>query len=76
MECRDTWCDSGRLGAELFPRVQKVDKVQSVQVSLETGIACVEVEADTQMDALDLLPNLFQALQAVGFQAEIHFGDE
>jgi hypothetical protein len=55
--------------------VQEADVVLSVlKVELDTGIASVTVEADSQFDALDKVPIIIEAVQ-VGFEATPYFGD-
>jgi hypothetical protein len=50
-----------------------VDSV--AQISLETGIAAVNVEADTHFHAIDLLPELVNAINQAGFEASPYFGE-
>lgn len=54
--------------------MQKIEKVILAEVNLDSGIACVEVEGETQMAVLDLVPSMLEALKKIGFQAEPHFG--
>ena len=46
--------------------------VTAVSVSLEGGMAAVEVEAGSLMDALERLPGLVAVVQGLGFEAEPH----
>ena len=57
--------------------MQGVNVVDSVKdVNLQTGIAAVNVEADTQYDAVDMLPQLVEAVTQAGYRAEPYFGDQ
>eukprot|EP01025_Chloroclados_australasicus_P059101 TRINITY_DN7461_c0_g1_i1.p1 TRINITY_DN7461_c0_g1~~TRINITY_DN7461_c0_g1_i1.p1 ORF type:complete len:162 (-),score=13.59 TRINITY_DN7461_c0_g1_i1:233-718(-) len=51
----------------------KVDSV--LDVSLDTGVASVNVDCEDQMAALQALPALLDAVKKVGFEAEPYFGD-
>jgi hypothetical protein len=42
-------------------------------VDLEKGVATVQVDADSQIDALKALEPLAEAIKALGFDAEPHF---
>ena len=50
-----------------------MEHVRAVSVSLDTKLASVEVQAPSQIDALQMLPNLLQAVKDLGFEAEPHF---
>ncbi len=47
-----------------------------VHVDLEKGIASVQVEAASQIDAFNALPQMVETVVGLGFQAEPHFGSE
>lgn len=53
--------------------IQKMDNVRKVTVNLETKLAQIEVKADSQMDALSVMPKLIQAVNDLGFEAQPHF---
>jgi hypothetical protein len=53
-----------------------MDHVRTVSVCLDTKLASVEVQAPSQIDALQMLPSLLQAVKDLGFEAEPHFDYE
>ena len=48
------------------------DVVQVLNVDLQSGMASVFVEAESQAEALDKLPVLCQTIDGIGFKAEPH----
>ena len=56
--------------------VQALEKVSSVNVNLETGIATVQVRATDQFDAaMNALPKVVESVRGLGFGAEPFFDD-
>lgn len=50
---------------------QKVEGVDKVEVSLAQKQALIDVMADSQADALALLPTLVTAIKNIGFEASV-----
>lgn len=46
--------------------------VKAVNVNLESKMACIEVEAPTMIDAMNMLPGFVEAVKGLGFEAEPH----
>lgn len=46
-----------------------------VEVDLDKGIATVQVEAASQIDAFNTMPQMVETITGLGFQAEPHFGE-
>ncbi|EFN56470.1 hypothetical protein CHLNCDRAFT_145140 [Chlorella variabilis] len=55
--------------------LQKMAGVKKVQVDLEKGLATVQVEAASQIDAFNAVQPLAEAIKGLGFEAEPHFGE-
>ncbi|KAI3426478.1 hypothetical protein D9Q98_008844 [Chlorella vulgaris] len=53
--------------------LQTMAGVKKAHVDLEKGVATVQVDADSQIDALKALEPLAEAIKALGFDAEPHF---
>lgn len=53
--------------------LQKMPGVKSANVDLEKGLATVQVEAASQIDAFNTVPQLIEAVVALGFEAQPHF---
>ena len=47
-----------------------------VAVDLETGLATIQVDAATQVDAFNALPGLLETVTGLGFDAQPHFDAE
>jgi copper chaperone CopZ len=64
-------CDgcSGRV----LEALQQTPGVKSVNVDLESGLATLQVEAASQMDAFNAVPGLIEVVTALGFEAQPHF---
>eukprot|EP00887_Chlorella_sp_A99_P007442 scaffold2.g7442.t1 len=60
-------CDS--CSSRVQETLEKVPGVKKVHVDLEKGLASVEVEAASQVDAFNALPKLVEAVAALGFEA-------
>jgi copper chaperone CopZ len=54
--------------------LKNLPQVKSVEVSLEQGIATVQLEAATQIDAFNSIPKLLECVTELGFEAQPHFG--
>lgn len=52
--------------------LKKVEHVKAVEVSLDTKLACVEVEAISLIDAMNMLPAMVDTIKELGFEAEPH----
>lgn len=50
-----------------------LQKVRYVEVSLDSGIAKVQVDAPSYFDAWNQLPQLVDTVTSLGFEAEPHF---
>ena len=50
--------------------------MQSVDVSLDKGLATVNVRAENQIDAFQHLDSLVQLVNGLGFAATPFFGDD
>ena len=63
-------CDSctSRIEAAL----KAVPGAKSVKVDLAAKLANVEVEAPSQIDALNMMPKFIAVITELGFQAEVH----
>jgi copper chaperone CopZ len=48
--------------------------VHKVTVHFESGLATIELQAPSQIDAFNQLPKLMEAVAAAGFEAEPYFG--
>lgn len=62
----------GNCSARVAEALKKVDKVKSVDVSLETKMASIVVLAPSQLDALTVLTKLVGTVKDLGFEAEPH----
>lgn len=59
--------------SRVLEALQKCAGVKAVEVDLEKGLATVQVEAATQVDAFNALPGLIQTVTELGFEAQPHF---
>ncbi|KAF8069491.1 hypothetical protein HT031_001607 [Scenedesmus sp. PABB004] len=50
--------------------------VKAVQVDLESKLATVEVEAESLLDAMNMLPSFVETVKELGFEAEPHIDYE
>ena len=50
--------------------------VESANVSLDTGVANIYVRAANQFDAFQILPQLVELVNGLGFEAQPHFDEE
>jgi len=64
-------CDG--CSSRVLEALQKLSGVKNVDVDLETGLATVYLEAETQIDAFNALPHMIQTVNELGFEAEPHF---
>lgn len=53
--------------------LQKLPGVNKVVVDLDKGLATVEVQAATQMDAFNAMPQMIETISSLGFEAQPHF---
>jgi hypothetical protein len=58
---------------ECLHGLQQTLKSMQVHVDLEKGLATVQVEADSQLDALNAVQPLAEAVKGLGFDAEPYF---
>lgn len=54
--------------------LEKTQGVKAVDVNLEKGLATLQLDAPTQMDAFNSFPKLIDIIKDLGFDAEPYFG--
>lgn len=64
-------CDgcSGRV----LEALQKTPGVKDVKVDLDSGLATVQIEAASQVEAFNAMPKLIEIVTGLGFEAQPHF---
>ncbi|KAK9822462.1 hypothetical protein WJX81_004541 [Elliptochloris bilobata] len=75
MKIAGLMCDG--CSTRVHDAVKGMEGVESVQVTLSSGLATVQVHAADNMEAAFVqLPRLISAVNALGFQAEPYFGTD
>jgi copper chaperone CopZ len=62
----------GGCSSKVEKALQALDHVKGVQVDLDSKLATVEVEADSLIDAMNMLPGFVTTVKELGFEAEPH----
>lgn len=64
-------CDG--CSSRVLEALQKIPNVTSVDVNLGKGIATIQIEASSQLDAFNWMPHLIEIIKDLGFEAAPHF---
>eukprot|EP00195_Chlamydomonas_chlamydogama_P004863 CAMPEP_0202901366 /NCGR_PEP_ID=MMETSP1392-20130828/14213_1 /ASSEMBLY_ACC=CAM_ASM_000868 /TAXON_ID=225041 /ORGANISM="Chlamydomonas chlamydogama, Strain SAG 11-48b" /LENGTH=154 /DNA_ID=CAMNT_0049587917 /DNA_START=82 /DNA_END=546 /DNA_ORIENTATION=+ len=62
----------GGCSSRVEEALKKLKDVNNAKVDLESKLASVEVKAKSQLDALNLMPQLVQTINDLGFEAKPH----
>lgn len=62
----------GGCSGRVHDALKNMEHVRAVNVSLESHVASIEVQADTMIDALNMMPTFVDAIKDLGFEAQPH----